>query len=196
MFMFDYLHLLRLLSCLLAATLIHKLDNKAWLSRVPLKTHSLEKMGGWLRLFCIFLIFFVNFTRAATPAPLRRLWEQLMSTMNQRLKHARLQAGFKTATAAIEHCGWNSSTYRAHENGQNNYKIKDAKIYADAYDVSPVWLLVGENDAEQKKIKARHKHNCSETIYAAALLLRDDPQNLQLLKKIQACIASQLAKSS
>lgn len=119
-----------------------------------------------------------------------------MSTMNQRLKHARLQAGFKTATAAIEHCGWNSSTYRAHENGQNNYKIKDAKIYADAYGVSPVWLLVGENDAEQKKIKARHKHNCSETIYAAALLLRDDPQNLQLLKKIQACIASQLAKSS
>ena len=119
-----------------------------------------------------------------------------MSTMNQRLKHARLQAGFKTAKAAIEHCGWNSSTYRAHENGQNNYKIKDAKIYADAYDVSPVWLLVGENDAEQKKIKARHKHNCSETIYAAALLLRDDPQNLQLLKKIQACIASQLAKSS
>jgi DNA-binding XRE family transcriptional regulator len=119
-----------------------------------------------------------------------------MSTMNQRLKHARIQAGFRSATAAIEHCGWNASTYRAHENGQNNYKIKDAKIYAEAYDVSPVWLLVGENNAEQNKPKVRHKHNCVENIFAAALLLRDDPNNAQLLKKIQACISSQLAKIS
>ena len=173
-----------------------KLGNSVCFSRVPLKTHSLEKNGRLASFILYFFNFFRKFyTRRHSRSP-AALWEQLMSTMNQRLKHARLQAGFKTATAAIEHCGWNSSTYRAHENGQNNYKIKDAKIYADAYDVSPVWLLVGENDAEQKKVKARHKHNCSETIYAAALLLRDDPQNLQLLKKIQACIASQLAKSS
>ena len=82
-------------------------------------------------------------------------------------------------------CGKYCITDTAAITSENNYKIKDAKIYADAYDVSTVWLLVGENDAEQKKIKARHKHNCSETIYAAALLLRDDPQNLQLLKKIR-----------
>ena len=56
MFMFDYLHLLRLLSCLLAATLIHKLDNKAWLSRVPLKTHSLEKNGQ----LASFILYFFN----------------------------------------------------------------------------------------------------------------------------------------
>lgn len=119
-----------------------------------------------------------------------------MSTMNQRLKHARLQAGFKTATAAIEHCGWSGSTYRAHENGQNNYKIKDAQIYAKAYGVTPSWLLIGDTVADQKKTNVRHKHNCIENIYAAALLLKDDPQNPQLLKKIQACISSQRAKIS
>lgn len=65
--------------------------------------------------------------------------------MNARLKQARKQAGFSSATAAIEACGWNSSKYRAHENGQNNYKVEDAKMYAKAYGVSSAWLLVGED---------------------------------------------------
>lgn len=119
-----------------------------------------------------------------------------MSTMHQRLKQARRKAGYKTATAAIEQFGWSNSTYRAHENGQNNYKIKDAKLYADAYRVSASWLLVGENAEKQKKTKVAHKHDCVEHIHAAALLLKEDPTNMQLLKKIQECIASQLAKVS
>lgn len=119
-----------------------------------------------------------------------------MDTMNQRLKHARRQAGFKTATAAIEHHGWSNSTYRAHENGQNNFKIKDAKIYADAYGVSASWLLVGENVVDQKNARATHKHNCIEHIYAAALLLKEEPTNTLLLKKIMDCISSQFEKLS
>jgi SOS-response transcriptional repressor LexA len=64
--------------------------------------------------------------------------------MNERLRQAREEAGFKTATEAITHFSWRTSTYRAHENGQNPYKAEDALIYAKAYGVSPGWLLTGE----------------------------------------------------
>jgi|688.fasta_scaffold1790303_1 hypothetical protein len=69
-----------------------------------------------------------------------------------------------------------------HENGQNNHKIKDARKYAEAYDVAAVWLLIGE-ETSQKKSQPRHKHNCVEHIHAAALLLKDDSNNKTLLKK-------------
>ena len=118
--------------------------------------------------------------------------------MNERLKEARLKAGYKTAAAAIDACGWPSSTYRAHENGQNGYKANDAKLYGQAYRVSPSWLLLGEGDAlpspkERKGIKV-HKHNCGENIFAAAILLKDDPSNLDLIEKIEDCCASLRSK--
>lgn len=116
--------------------------------------------------------------------------------MNQRLKHARLQAGFNTASAAIKHFNWNSSAYRAHENGQNNYKVSDAEMYAEAYGVSASWLLVGEHMNKQKNKKPSHKHNCVEHIHAAAMLLKEDPSNSLLLEKIQECILSHLEKIS
>lgn len=113
--------------------------------------------------------------------------------MNKRLKQARLQAGFSSATAAIEQFGWNSSKYRAHENGQNNFKVGDAKIYAAAYRVSPAWLLVG--DEKLLKTSASQKNNskckiesCPETIYAIAVLLRSDPENISLVEKLNTCI--------
>ena len=64
----------------------------------------------------------------------------MMMKMHDRLKEARLRAGYKTATSAIESCGWNNSTYRAHENGQNGFKTHDAII--GLLDRS-TWLIVG-----------------------------------------------------
>lgn len=72
--------------------------------------------------------------------------------MNERLKKARLDAGFKTASAAIDKLNWNSSTYRAHENGQNNFKVDHAKLYAEAYGVSPSWLMIGDEKKIRQKI--------------------------------------------
>lgn len=115
--------------------------------------------------------------------------------MNKRLKQARIQAGFPSATAAIDKCGWNSSKYRAHENGQNNFKVDDAKVYAAAYGVSPAWLLVG--DEKLLKTSASHKNNgkckietCPETIYAMAVLLRSEPDNISLVEKLNTCVES------
>jgi hypothetical protein len=121
-----------------------------------------------------------------------------VSKMHQRLKEARVRAGYRTATAAIDAFGWSSSTYRAHENGQNGFKVDEAKLYGEAYRVSPSWLLLGEGDAiaspnEKKGIKA-HKHNCGEHIFPAAMLLKDDPTNLDLIHKIEDCCASLRSK--
>lgn len=64
--------------------------------------------------------------------------------MHDRLRRARLLAGFDTARAAIERFGWKASTYRAHENGQNKFGASDARAYARAYKVRSSWLLFGE----------------------------------------------------
>jgi hypothetical protein len=57
-------------------------------------------------------------------------------TMNDRLRKAREGAGYKTATDAIDHFGWKSSTYRAHENGQNNFRFPCISLHTKGYDVS------------------------------------------------------------
>lgn len=121
-----------------------------------------------------------------------------IKNMHKRLKEARLKAGYRTATAAIDACGWGNSTYRAHENGQNGFRIDDAKHYGEAYRVSPSWLLLGEGNSvptsNNKKATKTHKHNCSEHVFAAAMLLKDDPTNLDLIEKIEDCLASLKSK--
>jgi len=123
--------------------------------------------------------------------------------MNRRLRDARRAAGFATATEAIEYFGWKSSTYRAHENGQNNFKAEDAGVYSRAYGVSAAWLLLGEDPKQPSVVAAknkslgmptRHKHDCADHIYATALLLREDKENLSLLGKLQQCVESQINK--
>jgi hypothetical protein len=120
--------------------------------------------------------------------------------MHHRLKKARINAGFKTATAAIEKCGWPNSTYRAHENGQNNFSVETAEIYGKAYGVSAAWLLVGaEGGADEYHPNPRakaHKHNCAEQIYALSVLIRDEPRSRPLLIKLGECVQSQLKKIS
>jgi phage repressor protein C with HTH and peptisase S24 domain len=64
--------------------------------------------------------------------------------MHQRLKAARVAASFRTATEASSAFGWKLSTYRAHENGQNQFDTKTALIYSQAFKVSAAWLLTGE----------------------------------------------------
>ena len=78
------------------------------------------------------------------------------STMNDRLRDARITAGFVSATDAIDYCGWKSSTYRAHENGQNNFKIEDASRYSKAYGVSTAWLLIGDATEISKKVVSKN----------------------------------------
>ena len=119
------------------------------------------------------------------------------SEMNIRLREARQAAGFISATNAIEYCKWKGSTYRAHENGQNNYNAEYAARYGKAYGVSASWLLLGEASEAQSVVKKSSVKNnmkgctlktCPERIQAYALLLKDEPQNISYVGKLLDCV--------
>ena len=118
------------------------------------------------------------------------------SEMNERLRNARLAAGFVSATDAIEYCKWKGSTYRAHENGQNNFNVEYATRYGKAYGVSASWLLLGEESEgaaivkrqpSKNSVKGYTLKNCPERIQAYALLLKDEPQNISYVRKLLDC---------
>ena len=119
------------------------------------------------------------------------------SDMNTRLREARREAGFASATDAIEYCKWKGSTYRAHENGQNNYNAEYATRYGKAYGVSASWLLLGEGNEAQTAIKKHSDKNnmkgcslktCPDRIQAYAVLVKDEPQNNSYVLKLRDCV--------
>ncbi|MDK1386887.1 helix-turn-helix transcriptional regulator [Sinorhizobium sp. 8-89] len=70
-----------------------------------------------------------------------------MSDKAERLREARLKAGYRFASDAANALGVIASTYRAHENGQNDFELAEAKIYGRRFNVDPVWLLDGDRRA-------------------------------------------------
>ncbi len=117
--------------------------------------------------------------------------------MNERLRNARIAAGFASATDAIDYCKWKGSTYRAHENGQNNFNVEYATRYGKAYGVSASWLLLGESSEGELITKRQAVKNnmrgcslktCPDRIQAYVLLLKDEPQNTSYVGKLLDCV--------
>lgn len=73
--------------------------------------------------------------------------ENRMENMSDRLRKARLEAGFNTASDAARKFGWTKTTYIAHENGQNEFGVEQATMYGKAFKKAPEWLLLGIHDA-------------------------------------------------
>lgn len=69
-----------------------------------------------------------------------------MGDSNDRLREARIKAGFKSARSAAIRFGWTPSTYSSHENAQTPLPVEAAKRYAKAFKVSQAWLLTGEGE--------------------------------------------------
>jgi transcriptional regulator with XRE-family HTH domain len=65
----------------------------------------------------------------------------------ERLRIARLRAGFTTGKEAAEAMGFPVSTYLAHENGSRGYPASKAATYARKFKVPEVWLLYGTGPA-------------------------------------------------
>jgi len=63
-----------------------------------------------------------------------------MSERHDRLRQARIAAGFKTQAEAVRRHGWNPNTYKSNENGNAPFGFDQAKTYARAYRVQPLWL--------------------------------------------------------
>jgi hypothetical protein len=78
-----------------------------------------------------------------------------METMSERLRWARERAKFSSARSAALKMGINPSSYGAHENGQNNFREEDAKLYGKTFSVSWAWLLTGVGTAEPTKDELR-----------------------------------------
>lgn len=67
---------------------------------------------------------------------------------NQRLRQARVNAGFATAREACKAHGWGEAAYTHHENGTRNFPEAKAVLYANAFNVSPTWLIFGKEIAK------------------------------------------------
>ncbi|MEI3803134.1 helix-turn-helix transcriptional regulator [Agrobacterium sp. CCNWLW32] len=67
-----------------------------------------------------------------------------MMEKTDRLKAAREQAGYKYASDAAKALSVNASTYRAHENGQNDFDLAEATVYAKKFNVDPLWIMTGK----------------------------------------------------
>ena len=66
-----------------------------------------------------------------------------MSDKAQRLKQARIDAGFASASDAARRLGITPSTYMSHENGNRSFGGEDAQLYSKRFGVSFEWLMLG-----------------------------------------------------
>lgn len=78
-------------------------------------------------------------------------------TVAERLRIARVAAGFHQGKLAAEAHGWNLATYKTHESLDRSdrpgtLRPDVAKDYADAYGVSVLWLLYGEGEMKPKPV--------------------------------------------
>lgn len=65
----------------------------------------------------------------------------------KRLLKARVAAGYLKVSSVCKEFGWNSSTFRAHERGQNPFTLQQAIVYGKAFNVSPIFLAFGDSPA-------------------------------------------------
>lgn len=67
--------------------------------------------------------------------------------MNERLREARIKAGFKSAADFARRIGVPYGTYSGHENGNRGIKNEDASLYAKKLKIPLSWLMFGfENE--------------------------------------------------
>lgn len=66
---------------------------------------------------------------------------RMTKTPAQRLRKARIDAGYKSATAAAAALGVNLSTYTLHENGGRAFDDEAALLYAKKFKTTPEYLL-------------------------------------------------------
>jgi SOS-response transcriptional repressor LexA len=66
--------------------------------------------------------------------------------VHDRLRQARIAAGYEKSVDAARAFGWNEVTYRAHENGTRGLTRTTISKYAKVFRVPVAWLLTGEGE--------------------------------------------------
>lgn len=72
--------------------------------------------------------------------------EEEQKKIGRRLKLARKEAGFSSATDAASALAINYQTYAAHENGNRGIGKETLKLYAKRFHVTLDWLLTGKRE--------------------------------------------------
>ena len=67
-----------------------------------------------------------------------------------RLKKARISAGYEKASEDARAFGWKEPTYLGHENGSRGIKEDNVKVYAQAFRVRPEWLWGGMGEMKSE----------------------------------------------
>lgn len=78
-------------------------------------------------------------------------YAEIMKTPNERLREARINAGYETAVDAADAMGVKRSTYIGHENGHRGFPKGRAPDYARKFKTTPEWLLFGKGDASSER---------------------------------------------
>lgn len=76
-----------------------------------------------------------------------------MSTMGERLRQARRDAGYASASEGAARAGVPYNTYAQHENGTRDFPAKKAAVYARAFGVDVAWLLYGRGTPKREPRK-------------------------------------------
>lgn len=97
-----------------------------------------------------------------------------MSDRADRLRQARIAAGFEKPVEAAERFGWNPNSYKSNENGNAPFSFKKAKEYAAAFRVRPEWLYDGQGEASSPAPAAN--------VVPLAVATVGDPVNMQELR--------------
>lgn len=90
----------------------------------------------------------------------------------RRLEKSRA-AKYETKALAAKALGVSASTYRAHENAQNEFYLEEAKVYGKKFGVNPLWLI-GEIDVAS---------NASESLISEVAEPRE-PANATVLGQV------------
>ena len=80
-------------------------------------------------------------------------YDLFMETMGDRLRKARIDAGFESASDGAARAAVKYYTYAQHENGTREFPAKRAESYARAFGVDVSWLLYGRGTARRDSQK-------------------------------------------
>ncbi len=69
-----------------------------------------------------------------------------IKSIAERLRRARIHAGFERATEAVRKFGWNYSRYMNYENGERAIPPKQAILFASAFGVTVDYIYFGKGD--------------------------------------------------
>jgi hypothetical protein len=79
--------------------------------------------------------------------------DKMPSSPGDRLREARERVGFSSAAAAAKAIGVPIATYTGHEANHRGFPAKKAALYAKEFHVSVNWLLFGEDNTNEQKLR-------------------------------------------